>query len=284
MASPASALADPQSGEPEADTFTLPGDVNLIDSGDGEEIQEGWPSLAISPLMENQSIILVYELFLGLNPKKARLVDMGKSSVSTLGYVRLRDKNNRILFTIKQGDIENKLEDIRSIQNAKDQRRSKDKEISEIFESVIINVISGQIDEDLCLAFHQSNSEIQIQYRNSTQKPRSRNRTREELRNDFWRPRLNDALKYSEIIGRDDVSNITVEEIRSDEKKDVAGAAIAGIAMGFIAGSAGLLAGSTSGNYQNVVFKLNSPILGEFICEAKHDVYKHILGSCKSYF
>ena len=40
-ASPASASANPQSGEPEADTITLPGDVNPIDSGDGEEVQEG---------------------------------------------------------------------------------------------------------------------------------------------------------------------------------------------------------------------------------------------------
>ena len=41
LASPASASANPQSGEPEADTITLPGDVNPIDSGDGEEVQEG---------------------------------------------------------------------------------------------------------------------------------------------------------------------------------------------------------------------------------------------------
>ena len=33
-----SELADPQSGEPEAGTFTLPGDVNPNDSGDGEEV------------------------------------------------------------------------------------------------------------------------------------------------------------------------------------------------------------------------------------------------------
>jgi hypothetical protein len=39
--SPASASANPQSGEPEAGMFTLPGDVNPIDSGDYEEVQEG---------------------------------------------------------------------------------------------------------------------------------------------------------------------------------------------------------------------------------------------------
>ena len=33
--------ADPQSGEPEASMITLSGDVNPIDSGDGEEVQEG---------------------------------------------------------------------------------------------------------------------------------------------------------------------------------------------------------------------------------------------------
>ena len=48
LASRASALADPRSGEPEAGMFTLPGDVNPINSGDGEEVQEGRPPLSKS--------------------------------------------------------------------------------------------------------------------------------------------------------------------------------------------------------------------------------------------
>ena len=36
-----SELADPQSGEPEAGMFTLPGDVNPIDSGDAKNYKGG---------------------------------------------------------------------------------------------------------------------------------------------------------------------------------------------------------------------------------------------------
>ena len=37
----AGGLVDPQYGEPETGMLTLTGDVNPIDSGDGEEVQEG---------------------------------------------------------------------------------------------------------------------------------------------------------------------------------------------------------------------------------------------------
>ncbi len=228
--------------------------------------------------MENLSIHQAHKLFLLLHPRKAHLIDISKSSVSTLGYVRLRSKDDRVLLAIKQDDIETQLLEAQSKSEAKDKRKRKNEEINEICQSIVLNIISGPIDDELCLAVHQANSEIQIQYRSRNEKPRSGENGWEG----HW-GMVNSALKHWEIVKRDKVSNIVVEEIRSNEKKDVVGAAAAGIAMGFLTGGAGLLAGATSGNYQDVLFKFTSPILGEFICETKHDIYKHILGSCKSY-
>ena len=42
------------------------------------------------------------------------------------------------------------------------------------------------------------------------------------------------------------------------KNEDLVGDAAAGIAMGFLAGGAVLLAGSAPGNYQNVLFKITS--------------------------
>lgn len=72
-------------------------------------------------------------------------------------------------------------------------------------------------------------------------------------------------------------SVVSIEEVRGEAKKSMAGSIAKGIALGWLTGGAGLIAGATSGNYENVIFILNLPGIGEVLCEAKQEFFKKIL-------
>ena len=161
-----------------------------------------------------------------------------------------------------------KLEQLERKRAEKEAWQEQMKMVKVMIEADRIEIISGEVKGNHCLAFHKARKEFHIQHRKPTVRPKHL---------------VNGAFENWQIIGREDASKVTIEEIGSDQKKDIMTAAATGIAMGFLLGGAGLLAGSTSGNYKKMLFKLRSQSLGEFICEANYDLYKVILVSSMEY-
>ena len=60
--------------------------------------------------MDNEFLQNAQDLFVLLKPKKGHLVDKEISTMSSLGYIRLRNKDKKILFTINKKDLFGRLE------------------------------------------------------------------------------------------------------------------------------------------------------------------------------
>ena len=201
------------------------------------------------------------DLYLLANPKKGHLIDKESSTLSSLGYIRLRSKEGKTLFAIKKDDLFVKLEKESQSQREKDHatqtketlKQSKQEQI-DVGYGHQIKVVSGLAENHHLVLLRDK--DVLVSYTG------------------FWNIK---------IIQRQNLSDVVVEEIRADSKKNVAGALVTGAVLGFMTGGAGLIAGATSGNHQIILFKLISPSFGEIFCEAKNDVYKRIICSSKHY-
>ena len=206
--------------------------------------------------MENEFMREAVRYFSDLNPSKVDLIDAEESGINLLGVIRLKDKDGNVLLRIKKDDIADHHLRLMMEKEKESKKLQVEKDSTEWFIASIIRVAYG-LDAGYALAILQDNSQL-IVY-----------------------PAL---LRWkNSIIMRERITNVAVEEVRSDAKKDLTGSIAAGASFGFLNGGLGLIAGATSESCQNVIFKLRSPILGDLLCEAKHDVYKRIIGSCSSF-
>ena len=205
--------------------------------------------------MEIELIREVVKYFSELNPDKANLIDEEQSGMNLLGIIYLKDKDGNNLLRIKKDDIGTYHLKQKTEKQKQSKKLQAEKYNPQCFNASIIKVAYG-LDPGYALALLQDNSQLIIY------------------------PAL---LRWkNSIIMREKISEVAVEEVHSDTKKNLTGSIAAGAAFGFRTGEAELVACTTSARHQTVIFNLKSPILGDLLCEAKYDIYIRILDSCNS--
>ena len=168
---------------------------------------------------------------------------------NALGFVRLCESSGKVLLKIKKEDVVSELLCAQEKSKAASEKEGKAKDARRLLGSSVIKTHAG-LEDDCALYLTQNRKEIIIA-------------------NTTW-------ADLGKIIRSASLSECLVEEVRTEQKKSMSGSIAKGIAFGWMLGGVGAIAGATSGNYENVLFKLIFPNSSKYLCEAKQELFKII--------
>jgi len=175
---------------------------------------------------------------------------------NSLGFVRLCDSSGKVLLKIKKEDVASELQCAQQKSKAASEKEAKDKDARRLVGSSVIKTHAG-LEGDCALCLTLNRKEIIVI-------------------NATWADR-------GKIIRSAYLSDCVVEEVRTEQKKSMSGSIAKGIAFGWMLGGVGAIAGATSGNYENVLFKLIFPDDSKYLCEAKQELFKIIYSHSKEF-
>lgn len=196
-----------------------------------------------------EKLVEIYRL---KSPGSESILDGASARQNSIGFARLCDINGNVILKIKAADVDKELSCLRGSSQLQ-MNRDKSNDMAIFFASgAQIKVLSG-LEEGLKLYIGSGRKVIVL------------------------------SEGGDKVVDKFYTRDVVVERLGEEQKKDMGGAILSGSALGLAFGGVGAVAGATSGNYQNIIFKLVLPDSRIFACEAKQELFHEILANSKEF-
>ena len=175
---------------------------------------------------------------------------------NALGFVRLCESSGKVLLKIKKEDVASELQCEQEKSKAASEKEAKDRDARRLLGASVLKTHAG-LEGDYAMYLTLNRKEIIVA-------------------KTTW-------SDLGKVVRSAYLSECLVEEVRTEQKKSMSGSIAKGIAFGWMFGGVGAIAGATSGNYENVLFKLIFPDDSKYLCEAKQELFKTIYSHSKEF-
>ena len=200
-----------------------------------------------------QSLI---ELYVAKNPKDEPKAKNAYSRENALGFVRLCDSSGTVLLRVKKDDIDAELQAAKEKSRLSSEKKARREDAAKLSTAISVKTLAG-VDDNCSISITNDKKELFV------------------IKSTWADPLL--------IVKKQSISDCLVEEVRTEQKKSMSGSIAKGLAFGFVFGGVGAIAGATSGNFENIIFKIICRDGAKYLCEAKQELFKSIYSNSKEF-